>query len=393
MTEHSRIGASSYSRWGNCPGSVALCEGVASTSSEAADEGSAAHRVAEILLTSNKAVFGARIEINGRAFIVDQDMLDAVNVYVHEVNTRKKRGMKLLVEHKFHLQALHEALFGTADAVLWDAKTKHLTVMDYKHGAGVAVEVDDNKQLQYYALGALMTCGFNARTVTIVIVQPRCPHPDGPVRDYTFDAIDLLDFAAQLVEDAKATEVADAPLKVGSWCRWCPAAGFCPAQARNAQALAKVAFDAPVKSIVPPNPNALTTAQVADVLERLPILEAWIKSVREYAYTEAEAGRAPPRHKLVAKVAHRKFRDGVTAEALAEVAGTTPYDFLTEPELLGIAAIEKQMPGRNAQERAAALEPFVVRESTGHVLVPESDKRPAVNPQAAARLVFGDSDG
>jgi hypothetical protein len=388
VTEHSRIGASSYSRWGNCPGSVALSESVPKETSRYAAEGHVAHRVADILLTSNKSVFGAVFHDEGFTFTVDQDMLDAVNVYVHEVNARRKRGDTLLVEHKFHLKSLHPDLFGTADAVLWWPKDKHLTVMDYKHGAGVAVEVDDNKQLMYYALGALMTCGFNARSVTIVIVQPRCPHPDGPVRQYTFEAVDLLDFAAQLVEDAKATEAPDAPLKVGPWCRWCPAAGFCPAQAKHAQALAKVAFDAPAKSVVPPAPNALTSVQIADVLEKLPILEAWIKSVREYAYTEAEAGRAPPRHKLVAKVAHRKFKEGVTAEALAEVAGATPYDFLTEPELLGIAAIEKQMPGKNAAERAAALEPFVTRESTGHVLVHESDRRPAINPNETAKLVF-----
>ena len=45
------------------------------------------------------------------------------------------------IEQQFDLSSVHHGCFGTADAVIWDAKAKLLTVMDYKHGAGIPVNV------------------------------------------------------------------------------------------------------------------------------------------------------------------------------------------------------------------------------------------------------------
>jgi hypothetical protein len=87
-------------------------------------------------------------------------------------------------------------------------------------------------------------------------------------------------------------------------------------------------------------------------------------------------------------VAHRKLKDDASPHMLASVADCDVAMLYAEPKLKGVPELEKLMPGKNAKERAAALAPFVVRESTGHVLVHESDKRPAVDPQAAAKLVF-----
>lgn len=389
LPAHSHVGASSMHRWANCPGSVRLSADCDDSASAYAAEGSVAHGIAEKALKGKE--WGA-IDLDTIVrhedfdILVTEEMLDAVSVYVNEVHRRRREGDVLLVEHKFHLSKLHAALFGTNDSALWSPRRKHLTVFDYKHGAGVGVEAEDNEQLWYYALGALVTLGYNAETVTVVIVQPRCPHSDGPIREQTFSAIELLDFATDLVEAVKRTEAPDAPLKVGDWCRWCPAAGKCPAQAEHAQALAQIAFSAPAK--LPPTPESLTIEQIAQVLDRLPILEGWVKSVREYAYAQAEGGNAPPNYKLVAKVAHRKLKPDASPHMLASVADCDVAMLYEEPKFKGIAELEKLMPGKNAKERAAKLEPFVVKESTGHVLVHESDKRPAINSLLTAQQVF-----
>ena len=117
-----------------------------------------------------------------------------------------------------------------------------LSVIDLKYGAGVPVEVEDNPQLLYYGLGALLANKqWKPHEVEVVIVQPRCPHPDGPVRSQVLQVVDLLEFAADLVEAVKRTEEASeqhatldtlnwmrAYLNPGDHCRWCPAAAICP---------------------------------------------------------------------------------------------------------------------------------------------------------------------
>lgn len=52
--------------------------------------------------------------------------------------------------------------------------------------------------------------------------------------------------------------------------------------------------------------------------------------------------------------------------------------------MLGVGDMEKLAPGKNAKERAAAIEPFVERKSSGHTLVHMSDKREPVRIDAKA---------
>lgn len=119
----------------------------------------------------------------------------------------------------------------------------------------------------------------------MTIVQPRCPHKDGPIRSETIDVIDLMDFATELIEYAKATEDPNAPLHPGDHCGFCAAAGICPALRERATETAKQVF-------APSLPY--DAAQLAETLRWLPVLEAWAKNTREFAYAEAEAGRVPP---------------------------------------------------------------------------------------------------
>lgn len=388
MTAHSRIGASSMYRWANCPGSVSRCRDIPRQSSFAAAEGTVAHRIGETRLRGAKNLKAGLVQpCDGHDVEITQEMLDAVELYRQTVKDEMLPGDKLHVEVQLKLEQIHPDLFGTADAVIWCPGRKELTVIDFKYGAGVAVEVQNNSQLKYYALGALLTLGYKAKTVTSMIVQPRCPHPDGPVRKVSFDAIDLLDFAADVADAVKRTEDPNAPLKVGPWCQFCPAAAICPAQKENVQAIARVTFDQ-VPAVKPPEPSSLTPAGVADILDKLPIFEAWAKAVREHAYQEAEAGRTPPGYKLVDKVARRQWRDDMSPGMLADLADVNVEDLYAEPKLLGIPEIEKLCPGKNAAERAAAIEPFVIKESSGHCLVHESDRRPPVDPQAQAKQLF-----
>ncbi|MEL7087513.1 MAG: DUF2800 domain-containing protein [Planctomycetota bacterium] len=373
MSSHSKIGASGMYRWSKCPGSVKLSEGIESRSSVFAEEGTKAHELGEKWLKEGEtALAGYPI-----------DMVEHVSVYVDAVAERQDAdptNNRLLIEQRFHLHELHSDLFGTSDAIVWQPAIGRLSVIDLKYGAGVPVEVEDNPQLLYYGLGALLANKqWKPHEVEVVIVQPRCPHPDGPVRSQVLQVVDLLEFAADLVEAVKRTEEASeqhatldtlnwmrAYLNPGDHCRWCPAAAICPSQRSKAQELAKIAFAPGVP---------YDAQQLADTLEWLPILEAWIKNTREFAYAEAEKGHDIPRHKLVEKRATRKWRDEAQAVEWMRANHINPFG---EPPVISPATLEKQLP----KDQRGLLDDLCIKESSGHTLVHESDRREAIEVDA-----------
>lgn len=374
--KHSKIGASSASRWMNCSGSVRLCENTVRRSSEYADEGTAAHALAEMCLTKAFAPTdrGGFYAQDAKDFIgqiiegqpVTEDMAEAVNVYLNDVYSDYRPDDEQEFEVRFSLNALHTGLFGTADRVRYRPSTQTLRITDYKHGAGVPVEVDDNPQLLYYALGgALRMHNRGVRTIEIQIIQPRCPHGDGPIRTAVYSAIEVMDFAADLRDAAIRTEDPNAPLKAGKWCRWCAAAGFCPK-------LAKTAIEAATQEFGPG--LAYEPGDLAEALERVPMIKQWIKSVDEFAYSEAQAGRIPPGWKIVEKRGTRKWRDDQQTIAALILAGMKTDQIFETPELRSVPSIEKIYGKKNMKE----LEELIVVESSGTTLAPLSDRRPAV---------------
>lgn len=356
-------------RWANCPASVRMSDGLPGKESENAKEGTIAHGLAEQWLKTGK---------QPECPPEYPDMIDAIQVYVDYVKDRKKKkrgGQKPMVEleHQFHLEHLHPDLWGTADCVVWRPDELVLEVIDYKHGAGVCVEVDDNEQLFYYALGALFEVNVPATTIRITIVQPRFPHTKGPIRSQDIDLVDLMAFQTDLVEAVKRTEDPDAPFKPGDWCRWCKAAAICPELKGKAQELAKMEFSSDTK---------YDAEELAAALELLPTIEGWAKSVREFAYAEAEHGRCPPRHKLVEKRASRKWRDDGDAIITLRDKLKLEDEAIFERKLRSPAQIEKELGKDKGQ-----IENLVVSVSSGLTLVHESDKREAVRKDARAEFV------
>ena len=338
---HSKIGASSMYRWAVCPGSVRMSEGIELTPSAYAEEGTEAHEYAAKIL---------RYEV---VFIHDIEMREAVRTYVDFVQSLS--GIRL-IEHKFDLSAIHPGCYGTADAVVYDKDTHKLWVIDFKYGAGIYVGVENNPQLRYYALGAMLTCGFEVETVEMVIVQPRYTGTN-PIRSEKVASIDLLDFSADLKEYAVATEQPNAPLVAGEHCRFCPAAPTCPELQSKAQAIAKVEF----KASLPYDPAKLKLA-----LDSREIVKAWLKAIDEFAYSEAEAGLCAPGYKLVDKRPTRKWKsEGDVIEYLQDLGVKGIY---APQELKSPAQMEKIVD----KELLADL---IVSESSGRTLVPDSDKR------------------
>lgn len=367
---HSPIGASSYYRWKACPASIRLSKGIVQPESSYAAEGTLAHEIGEALLKDYFFREGKPdIPPNYKA-----DDLAAIKLYVETIKKDAlahgcRPQQDIQIEHRFDLSSVHPGLYGTSDCTVYSPESMKLFTYDYKHGQGIPVDVEENLQLQYYALGALMSMNVPCKEVEIVIVQPRCNHPDGPVRRWKFNSVDLIDFAGQLKIDAEETEKKDARIMPGDHCRFCPAAASkCEAIRDKAKALARVQFS-PVQDY--------DEKKLTEALNFIPALEAWIKNVREFAYGEAQHGRTPPGYKLVAKRATRKWNDDEKKIAENLECLIPSQDFYTK-KLMSPAQVEKILPKYLKKQ----LEHLVVKQSSGHTLVKDTDKRSEVKLDA-----------
>lgn len=378
---HSKLGASSYDRYKACPGSIRESVGVENIESEYAKEGSFAHGIAEKLLRGEKIKSGqtSTVTINGvpETREVDDDLLEAVNVYVEYIFSFPTPHYVRYIEKRFSLDKYHPNLFGTSDCIIYDPERKRLIVVDYKHGQGVAVDVvkpyGPNAQLMFYGLGALHELKLPVKEVELVVIQPRCYHQDGPVRSTIVSPIEMLDFSFQLIADAKATEDPNAPLNPGEHCRFCPASFKCPEIKKRSNALIESTFQ-PLPDLINYDPNDL-----AHALNQLPVMESYIKAIREFAYREAVSGRVPPGFKLVEKRANRKWTDEkAVVDAVAQNRLFKESDLYTR-KIKTVAQVEKLMSKMDFE----LFRDFIVQESSGQTLVPETDNRKQVLGQSS----------
>jgi len=384
-TPHSKIGASTCERWWNCPGSVAACAVLPpQPESPYAKEGTAAHELGERCLLENKdavELVGQTAE-NGVEFTFE--MAEAVQVYLdtirQDMDHYKSSHTGLKIEHRFHLTDVDPDAFGTNDAMLGNMFGK-LIVYDYKHGQGVAVEVVNNKQALYYAVGGVALGDYDS--VELVIVQPRASHRDGPVRRWNITMDTLIEFTKELREKITETKKEGAPLVAGEHCKktFCPNMAGCKAIKNIASQAAMVAFGE-AKPLVLKEPDHLTPNELKRILDAMPMVEAWLTSVYAFAEQKLKNGEEVIGYKLV------KGREG-NRQWVDEKKVLAHFGKEAEKiEVLSPAQLEKVIGKKRKEE----LDPFVTRSEGKISMVPETDSREAVSSQAQAISVFAKND-
>lgn len=409
MSEHSRFGGSSASRWLHCAGSTALIAAAPrAPSSKYADEGTLAHDFAAWALSEGERDIvqhvGMTLDAEVGAIALTDEMARAVQIYLDAVWAEHDRhpGAYLFVEERFEFvmeAAVPGEVFGRNDAMVYHPKAGRLVVFDYKHGAGVFVSEDNNEQLKFYAAGAVFSHDdWTVREVVTTIVQPRI-HDAEPVREWKFELTELLEFKQQCEEAIELSELVGrhgpphvSNFRVGSWCRWCDAAPFCPAKAK--QVLYALDFHPEQQpDIVDMNaehltdPKAMDTERLAKIVAGLAVLNAWANQCQQILEGLVLAGIPVPGWKAVDKVGRSKW-----IEDEEVIAGELEFTYgideaLVRPKkLTTISDVEKLMKSFGADK--AAIAAFKLRttrkESSGVTIAPESDSRPAVDVLATA---------
>jgi len=211
-------------------------------SSTYADEGSAAHTLIYRCLTTNTIPvehLGDVIQEEA-AWPVNANMVWATSVMVAWCRTLMNHPKRrwLSIEDRLKIPGLDMPNGGTGDFLVLIGGNLH--VVDYKHGAGVYVEVNGNSQFLSYGHGALSTMpaelAADVEKLTLTCVQPRCGRE--AVRKWSLSVEDLRGWLDNVAYPAvERSRAPDAPLVPGDWCKFCEASGFCTAPLQAMAAL------------------------------------------------------------------------------------------------------------------------------------------------------------
>lgn len=377
MRKHALLSSSGAHRWLNCPPSARLESHYPDVTSEAAREGTFAHRLAEITLRRYlKEIGGMKYKqlvkelragktAYGDYYAADMD--EYVGQYVDTVIEKftaaqeRDKGAELLLEQHLDFSEWVPDGFGSGDAVIVADGT--LEVVDLKYGRGVPVAAEGNPQLRLYGLGALSSLGFlyDVSDVCMTIVQPRLDS----ISSETLPVEKLLSWGASIRKTAEQAYQGEGVSKAGPWCQFCRAAVRCKTLAAYQLELARYEFK---------DEAELSEVELADVLKKAEALVSWANKVKEYALIEAvENGRHWPGFKLVAGRSIRKITDPEAAAATLLHGGHSEEEIYKPQELKTLTGLEKAL-GRKAV--AEELKDYIVKPEGKPVLVTEEDKRP-----------------
>lgn len=411
---HARLSPSKAYQWMVCAAAPSRSEGKPNPQNVYAIEGTFAHALAAHCLNSGAhpseyagkraAEFLSAEEMAGYlnedyageawAFeyfdrlTVDEDMVKYIAGYVDHVMqiVNAHEDAVLLVEQRVSLSVLlgEEDGGGTADVIIIIPSLRITHVIDLKYGKGKTVYAPGNRQLLLYTAGVYSNIvdmmGFDVAQYVSTIYQPRKNHVDSA--HYTPDQ--LFEFMQQAAIAAFNTRAAVPAATPGEeTCDYCLAAGECPERARLVfeTVSGEPLDDDDFKKLIEDEESPALPVELfgpddfAKLLPKLDFIRSWCDAVLSAAMREAEAGNLPPGYKVVAgKMGARQWTDETVVEDLIRNSMRIPTQLAYKMSLISPTQAEKALKPK----QYSRLKEFITQSSGKPALVPESDKRPAI---------------
>lgn len=369
---HALLSASSAYRWMHCPPSARLTERMKDTASLYAAEGTLAHTIGELILDEYLFNKLGCYEANWAAVksheLYYEGMIDEVSIYTDYVIEQFHAAVQatgdpvIYLEEKLDYSSYVPAGFGTGDCII--IADGQMEVIDLKFGKGVEVSAVDNPQLMLYALGAYEQFGFiyNIHTIKTTIAQVRLNHISSSIISTDM----LIDWAENKVKPvAELAFEGKGEQNPGDWCKFCKIKADCKARAEK-----NLTFIEEHKE------GQITLEFMAEILSQADEIVSWITDIKDGALNKALEGQEIPGYKLVEGRSNRQITDEAALAEILEKETTKPDEIWKPKALQTITALEKLFGKKRFGELAKA---YIVKPPGKPTLVPNSDKRPALN--------------
>ena len=364
MSKHAFLSASSSHRWLECPPSAKLCAGHEDRASPYAKQGTDCHELCAYLV--EKALGKDVKDPTENLDYYDTEMQDCAESYcsyvLEQIEEAKKHcpDPQVLIEQRLDFSRWVENGFGTGDCVIVADGVLH--ICDYKHGLGILVSAERNPQMMCYALGALELFDgiYDIDEIQMTIFQPRREN----ISTYTISKAELLRWAKEvLAPTAKLAYTGEGEFKAGEHCQFCKVKATCRKRAEYNLQLARYDFEMP---------PVLDDMEISVILGKIDSLVSWASDIKEHALQQALSGVHYDGFKVVEGRANRKYSNEAAVAAVVAEAGYDPY----EKKVLGITAMTSLLGKKKFEEVVGS---YIVKPQGKPALVPESDKRPAMN--------------
>lgn len=385
--QHALLSASSSSRWLMCTASARFEELFPESTSEYAEEGRLAHSFCEL-----KVLKKFTTSLTQRAYTAKLNKLKKDEHFQPEM----EKTSDLFIEHITALAMDYDAPpyvaaevrvdfsdyvpegFGTCDNIMIGGDT--ITVTDYKHGKGVAVDAKFNTQMMLYALGAVKKYapiyGNSIKKARLCIDQPRI-QSEPNVWEVTIE--ELKAWGESIKPTAQKAFMGLGEFVPGEHCRFCRGKAQCKARANAFTALEEFKDCVPEAIAEPEHPNKLTDREIGELLIRGKELITWYNGLEEYALRALLDGKEVPGWKAVAGRSNRTFSD---VDAAIQAVINAGYDeaLVYERKAKTLTELEKLM---GKAEFAEKIGQYVVKPMGKPTLAVASDKRPQYNSAEA----------
>lgn len=383
--KHALLSPSAAHRWMNCTAAPLLEKDVEDKGSTFAEEGTLAHaycakKLKEFLglsVDEEKAEI-AQLDEQYHSGEMDEYTDTYKTIVLEKFNAAraKTKDAQLLVEVKLDFSHYVPDAFGTSDAII--IADGVMEVIDFKYGKGVKVSAVENPQMMIYALGAwdLFNFEYDIRKVRMTIVQPRIDN----LSEFELDAADLINWAVDELQPKANEAYAGGKQKPGDWCQFCKVKAKCRAIATKCMEVQQNH----------PDPRLISKEDMErTILPLLSTIKTWLSGVEEFSLEQALAGVQYQGFKIVEGRSVRKITDPSAVMKLLGENGFAKESYVKPTELRSITDLEKLI----GKKRFSTLCADYINKPQGKpTLVPESDKRKAMNQAKNDFSEFADTD-
>ena len=377
MAKHALLSASGAHRWLECTPSAQLELQFPQSTSEYAEEGTAAHELCELtarywLGEISEAEYENQRDELAKGKYYNAEMQECANDYAKFVAEKTAAARETCedaftaLEVRVDFSKYVKDGFGTGDCII--VSDIVLEIIDFKYGKGVRVEAAGNPQMKLYALGAYLEYNtlFDIDSVRMTIFQPRL---SGVQSSDEITVKELLEWAEKYVKPraklAYKGEGEFAPSE--EVCKFCRAKAQCKARADKNLKL----FDEA------PDVLLLTPEDAGKILEQAGDIQSWLADLESLVSFTLLAGQPVEGWKMVEGRSNRRFADELKVVDAMKAAG---YDesLLYERKLITLTQMEKDF-GKKAV--AETLGELIVKPQGKPTLAPAKDKRPEFRPE------------